>query len=103
MDKRLEQLKSWLSQSLGYQIKSIEAASADASFRRYFRANTDNGIIIIMDAPPDKEDTKPFISCAQALAKLGVHTPAIEAQDTLKGFLVLEDLGDRTYLDELRS
>lgn len=103
MDKRLEQLKYWLSESLNHQIHSIEPASADASFRRYFRAHTDHGTIVIMDAPPDKEDTKPFIASAEALAKLGVHTPAIEARDSQQGFLVLEDLGSRTYLNELRS
>ena len=103
MDQRLEKLNHWLVHKLNYQVNSIEPASNDASFRRYFRANTDFGSVVIMDAPPDKEDTKPFIVSARALASLGVHTPAIKAHDTDNGFIVLEDLGNRTYLNELKE
>lgn len=55
-----------------------------------------------MDAPPEKEDCQPFITSALALSKLGVHTPAIIDQDLTQGFIVLEDLGNRVYLDELK-
>lgn len=103
MDQRLEQLKAWLTQSLNYQFDSIEPASADASFRRYFRAQTGRGSIIVMDAPPEQEGTEVFIRSASALAKLGLHTPAIHAQDAENGFIVLEDLGNRVYLDELHD
>lgn len=103
MDQRLEQLKAWLTESLNYQFDSIEPASADASFRRYFRAQTGRGSIIVMDAPPEQEGTEVFIRSASALAKLGLHTPAIHAQDAENGFIVLEDLGNRVYLDELHD
>lgn len=83
------------------ELHTLEAASADASFRRYFRATTSQGSFVIMDAPPDKEDVQPFVSIAQQLAELGVHTPIVHAQDLENGFLMLEDLGNRTYLDDL--
>jgi aminoglycoside/choline kinase family phosphotransferase len=103
VDQRKTKLHYWLSQSLNYQVNSLEPASADASFRRYFRAVTDRGSFVVMDAPPEKEDCKPFISAALSLSKLGVHTPKIIAHDLLQGFIVLEDLGKRTYLDELND
>ncbi len=54
-----------------------------------------------MDAPPEKETTEPFIESARALSKLGVHSPQIHEHNTQQGFLVLEDLGNQTYLDAL--
>jgi aminoglycoside/choline kinase family phosphotransferase len=103
VDQRKTDLHNWLTQSLSYQVSSLEPASADASFRRYFRAVTDRGTFIAMDAPPDKEDCKPFIDAAVCLTALGVHTPEITAQDLNQGFILLEDLGTRTYLDELQA
>jgi aminoglycoside/choline kinase family phosphotransferase len=102
VDQRKTDLHNWLSHTLSYQVNSLEPASADASFRRYFRAVTDRGTFIAMDAPPDKEDCQPFIDATGWLAKLGVHTPEICAHDLTQGFILLEDLGRRTYLDELR-
>ena len=75
MDKRKTDLHTWLTQSLKYQVSDLEAASADASFRRYFRAVTDRGTFVVMDAPPEQEDCKPFVDAALSLSKLGVHTP----------------------------
>lgn len=103
MDQRKNDLHQWLSEGLNYQIASLEPASADASFRRYFRAATERGTFVIMDAPPEKENSKPFIHSAMSLSNLGVHTPEIIAQDLTQGFIVLEDLGNRTYLDELQQ
>src|ERR1044071_4723805 len=56
-----------------------------------------------MDAPPDKEDCRPFVHIAGLLARAGVHAPAIHAQDLAQGFLLLSDLGTRTYLPELNN
>ncbi len=103
MDQRKTDLYNWLSDNLNYQVSSLEPASADASFRRYFRAVTERGTFIAMDAPPDKEDCKPFIGAAECLSALGVHTPEIIEHDLTQGFILLEDLGTRTYLDELRA
>lgn len=103
MDQRQNDLRQWLSQDLNYTLDSLKPASTDASFRRYFRAVSDHGTFVVMDAPPEKEDCKPFIDSALALLELGVHTPRIIAQDLVQGFIVLEDLGNRTYLDELEK
>jgi len=103
VDQRKTELHNWLTHSLCHQVNSLEPASADASFRRYFRAVTDRGTFIAMDAPPEKEDCQPFIDAADWLADLGVHTPKISAHDVAQGFILLEDFGHRTYLDELQA
>ncbi|MFT6034296.1 MAG: aminoglycoside/choline kinase family phosphotransferase [Arenicella sp.] len=103
MDQRKTDIHTWLTQSLKYQVSDLQPASADASFRRYFRAVTDRGTFVVMDAPSEQEDCKPFIDAALSLSNLGLHTPQIIAHDLLKGFIVLEDLGNRTYLDELEG
>lgn len=103
MDTRLKQLSQWLTDDLAYTLKDIQPASQDASFRRYFRANTNAGTFIIMDAPPNKEPINTFIRAATDLAKYDVHTPYIHHVNQADGFLVLEDLGSRTYLDELEN
>ncbi|MDR1935284.1 MAG: phosphotransferase [Candidatus Accumulibacter sp.] len=80
----------------------IEAASADASFRRYFRVTLENGDTrIVMDAPPEREDCRPFLKVAALFRDAGVHLPEVHAQDLEQGFLLLSDLGDTTYLDVL--
>ena len=109
MDNRLSELTFWLENKLSLTINSLTPASADASFRRYFRliSNTheyDNtNSLIVMDAPPNKEPLQQFISVAKMLEKNGVHTPKIHAINQTQGFLLLEDLGNRTYLDELKN
>ena len=103
MDTRLNSIKTWLTDELRLQLSDIAPASADASFRRYFRADTSQGSFIIMDAPPEKESITEFVEIAQALANIGVHTPEIKAKDLKQGFLLLEDLGNITYLDVLRD
>lgn len=85
---------------------SIRPASSDASFRRYFRIDTDPsgpGTVIAMDAPPDKEDCQPFIHAAQVLGQAGVNTPTIHLADPGQGFLLLADFGNQTLLDELQN
>jgi len=102
-DQRQSDLLNWLRQELRYSVSNFSAASSDASFRRYFRAVTNHGTFVVMDAPPEKENSKAFVDTAQALESLGVHTPNIVAKDLDQGFIVLEDLGTRTYLDELNQ
>jgi aminoglycoside/choline kinase family phosphotransferase len=103
MDKRLEKIKTWLGVVLNQPLLSIAPASQDASFRRYFRARTRDASYIIMDAPPEKESLSNFIAIDRALIELGVHAPTIHQINLDDGFLLLEDLGDRTYLNELSS
>jgi len=100
---RAEQLRRWLAATLGGGDFSIAPASDDASFRRYFRIRRDEAqpSLVVMDAPPDKENCGPFVHVAHLLAEAGVHVPEIFAQDLEQGFLLLSDLGSTTYLDAL--
>jgi len=100
---RAEQLRRWLAATLGDCDFSIAPASDDASFRRYFRIRRGEAqpSLIVMDAPPERENCGPFVHVAQILAEAGVHVPEIHAQDLEQGFLLLSDLGSTTYLDAL--
>lgn len=99
---RLDQLNSWLGQVLQGKSHQLTAASADASFRQYFRVHLDDGsTLIVMDAPPPQEDCRPFVKVAALFAEAGLNVPAILAQDLEHGFLLLSDLGTQTFLDVL--
>lgn len=103
-DLRLELIRQWLVSDCSLSDFAIEVASADASFRRYFRVrlnNTQSQSYIVMDAPPDKEDCAPFIHIARLLEQCGVHAPHIYQYDATQGFMLLSDLGNRAYLDQL--
>ncbi|MGB5396747.1 MAG: phosphotransferase [Gammaproteobacteria bacterium] len=102
---RISLLTQWLNTLAEGNFSAPLPASADASFRRYFRvhdnaANTDR---IVMDAPPDKEDCSAFIHVTHLLRGVGVNAPAILAQDLAQGFLLLEDLGSEPYLGLLND
>ncbi|RDH89592.1 MAG: aminoglycoside phosphotransferase [endosymbiont of Seepiophila jonesi] len=99
MPQRIEQLKNWLSSLPEIESYTFEPASGDASFRRYFRIETGDKSYIAMDAPPEKEDTKPFIRMAEALESIGLRVPHIFARNQAEGFLLLSDLGKTLYLD----
>ncbi len=103
MDARQQQIIQWIENDLGYQDYSLQPASADASFRRYFRLkdniNTDSKIL--MDAPPEKEDSHPFIRIAQSFYQLGLNVPEVYAQNFEQGFFLLSDLGSTDYLTQL--
>jgi N-acetylmuramate 1-kinase len=100
-DERKSALDAWVSGQMGRPLVG-QTASADASFRRYFRytlAEADGErTLIAMDAPPPQEDCRPFVRIAGLLADAGVHVPHIIAQDLERGFLLLPDLGTRTWL-----
>lgn len=102
MDRK-ELLQDWLHQVLPNESFNLTIASADASFRRYFRIHTARATYIAMDAPPPQEDCKPFVHAAQILLKAGLHVPEIFAQNIEHGFLLLSDLGDTTYLSRLNT
>jgi len=105
-DRRLELLRDWLvtlAPEHGLQLETLRAASADASFRRYFRIDTAAASVVAMDAPPDKEDVRPFIHVAQLLRDAGLNAPQVLARDVAHGFLLLTDLGTTTYLDALNA
>ncbi len=111
-DVRFDALCEWLGRVLPVPMLSIEPASADASFRRYFRitltgehsltkGETPVRTLIAMDAPPTNEDCRPFVTVARMLADAGLHSPAVLAQALDQGFLLLSDLGKETYLSVL--
>src|SRR5690349_24254699 len=103
-DPRRSNLERWIATQFRGARFTLAPASEDASFRRYFRATFEDGrTLIAMDAPPDKEDCRPFIHVAALLKKAGVHAPQVQAQDLEAGFLLLSDLGTRTYLAELNE
>ena len=108
-DVRLQHLKVWLDEQLAIVYAAqgwgevppatLTAASSDASFRRYFRWEGDGRSFVVMDAPPPQENCKPFVDIAFLLAKSGINVPKIYAEDLERGFLLLNDLGNKTYLD----
>lgn len=105
---RVRALRDWLISLHSWQIDidSLEAASSDASFRRYFRVRTehpDRPTLIVMDAPVTHEDCRPFINVANLFDAAGVRVPKIFAQDLAQGFLLLSDLGTITYEQALTA
>jgi aminoglycoside/choline kinase family phosphotransferase len=102
-DSRLTALARWVVEDLGFSGSRIEPASADASFRRYFRVTRGADTYIVMDAPPDKENVAPFVRVARLLAGLALNVPIVLARDEAQGFLLLSDLGSCQYLDELHA
>ncbi len=101
--ERMPLLEDWLKSVPDHVLVDVRPASADASFRRYFRVTDKNTrqTFIVMDAPPDKEDCEPFIHITELLRSVDVNAPDIITMDHERGFLLLDDLGDRQYLDHL--
>ena len=83
---------------MSWQTDTLRLASADASFRRYFRIDAQGQSLVIMDAPPDKEDCRPFVRVAELMAQAGLHAPRVLQWDQAQGFMVLTDLGQRTLM-----
>ncbi|TFW73367.1 aminoglycoside phosphotransferase [Methylotenera oryzisoli] len=107
-DLRQEQLTAWLALVLQHNEFRLTTASADASFRRYFRVhlNGQDGkseTLIAMDAPPPQENCEPFVRIAALFGDAGMHVPKVLAQELAQGFLLLSDLGDVTYLSMLNQ
>ncbi|MEQ1526869.1 MAG: phosphotransferase [Gallionella sp.] len=102
--QRQQQVIEWLKTHFPHDPFTLAPASADASFRRYFRATFGDGSTkIVMDAPPQHEDCKPFLHVAKLFEDAGTHTPHVYAQDLELGFLLLSDLGNTTYLQALTA
>jgi hypothetical protein len=101
--ERVQALQRWAAQQLGADSLDIAPASADASFRRYFRVTAKGRDYIVMDAPPAHEDCRPFIAVAKLFGDTGVHVPQVLAQNLEQGFLLLTDLGNTTYLSALSA
>ncbi|VVN60328.1 N-acetylmuramate/N-acetylglucosamine kinase [Pseudomonas fluorescens] len=112
-DVRLQHLKVWLDEQLATVFENegwgavppatLTAASSDASFRRYFRWEGEGRSFVVMDAPPPHENCKPFVDIADFLRTCLINVPKIYAQDLDRGFLLLNDLGNKTFLDVINS
>jgi N-acetylmuramate 1-kinase len=99
--QRAQQFAHWLDQTIpahGLQPATLRLASADASFRRYFRIDASHGSCIIMDAPPERENCQPFVKVAQLMHAAGLHAPEVLAWDEPLGFMLLSDLGGQTMM-----
>ncbi len=105
-DSRRAAFARWLAPlaaTHGLQPDTLRPASSDASFRRYLRIDGASASLIVMDAPPEHEDVRPFVHVAGLIAAAGLHAPQVLAQDATHGFLLLSDLGSRLYLAELQQ
>ncbi len=109
MDPRQDALRGWLGAVLDGAPFELSIASADASFRRYFRVHLGEGArfsarsLIAMDAPPAAEDVRPWLDVARRIGSADVHAPQVVAEDLAQGFLLLADLGDTTYQAALEA
>ena len=93
---------SWLAGAAdahGLRLGTLRIASADASFRRYLRIDSERGSRIVMDAPPDKEDCHAFVKVAGLMAQAGLNVPRVLAWDEAQGFMLLDDLGTQTMIE----
>ena len=93
----------WAQAALQDSALTLESASSDASFRSYWRGQSNGQTWIVMDAPPDKEDTGPWLAMAKRLTDAGLHAPRIRAADAEQGFVLMSDLGTRLFLPELND
>ena len=103
--QRLQAFDLWLAEVAprhGLLKASLRLASADASFRRYFRIDDEQGASrIVMDAPPALENSEPFVRIARLLAEAGLNVPEVLQWDQTRGFMLLSDLGGRTLMEQL--
>jgi aminoglycoside/choline kinase family phosphotransferase len=103
-DARRALIHDWVSKDLTLAPTALEPASSDASFRRYFRVTAGDGrTFVVMDAPPGKEDVRPYLKVTGLLEGIGVHVPHVHEQDAERGLLLLEDLGATQYLTRLNA
>ncbi len=101
MHDRHDQRRDWLSNVLAGDPASVERASEDASFRSYWRVESAGRTLVLMDAPPGKEDLTGWLDINARLRSARLHAPEVLAVDQALGFVLMEDLGTRTYLPEL--
>lgn len=101
--ERLQELRAWTAQVLQLASVDLRALPADASSRRYFRVQDGTRSFVVMDAPPPREDCRPYVQVAGLLKAAGIHAPEVLAQDLARGFLLLSDLGRQSYLQALKN
>jgi N-acetylmuramate 1-kinase len=100
-DPRLQRLEHWIAGLPGPPLARVAPASADASFRRYFRVHRGDATQVAMDAPPERERLDDWLRVSRILAASGAHVPAVIAADAEQGFVLMEDLGRQHYLEAI--
>ena len=103
MDERMEALRKWLSECTPYGNAELESASADASFRRYFRIRKNQESYVVMDAPPEKEPCEPFVRIGEWMKRAGIRVPNILEKNMDLGFMVLTDFGDLHFQEAIQG
>ena len=103
VDNRRALLTDWLQSETSFKDGELSIASADASFRRYFRLKHKGKSYIIMDAPPDMEASLPFVQIGEWMKESGINVPQIHQYDLDLGFMVLSDFGDFHFQDALEN
>ena len=107
LDVRLEELLQWLNpftKKYGLKKETLRAASADASFRRYFRIESETGATyILMDAPPEREPIASYLKVQALMQNAGLNVPVLFEVSEEKGFILMSDLGVKTYLEILNE
>lgn len=102
-DARLMQAQTWLDHLIDFPACRIQPLAGDASFRRYFRLVGANHTFVLMDAPPEKEDTHPFLNVCAWMQHAGLRVPHILHADQTLGFIILEDFGDLTWAKHVQN
>lgn len=100
---RTEQLKTWLDEQVPLEINELMPLSGDASFRKYYRLKTNSKNLIAVDSDPEYENNHAFVSIANLLALQNVCVPEVKAVNYFKGFMLLSDLGEQTFLPLLND
>jgi hypothetical protein len=103
LDIRFDALKEWTGRVLGAGAFDIRPASADASFRRYFRVTLGQRSLIVMDAPPDQGGMRSYVTVARHFHAIGLNVPEVLEQDHERGFLLITDLGEQLYQGSLNE
>ena len=101
VDERRALLANWLQVHTSFKDGDLSLASADASYRRYFRLKHNGKNYIVMDAPPELEASLPFVEIGRWMKQSGINVPKIFAQDLQLGFMILSDFGDFHFQDAL--
>jgi len=96
---RKKLLQIWIKERIGEDF-ILSDASSDASFRRYFRVKTSKKSLILMDAPPDKESISDYLKIGIEMVDHGIKVPKVFYKDQKLGFILMEDFGDKTFLNE---
>lgn len=102
-NQRQKQMEQWLQQQFPATAFTLTAITGDASYRRYFRLHDAQRSYVLMDAPPEQEDSKPFAYVAGLLARAGICVPEIVCSDLEQGFLLLTDFGDELLAQALQN